>query len=68
MALKQNAKYAHIAWERLDHTYDRIPGVLLLGDAFSKCEPSLVFDINVVLNDVEFWQRSLCDICDLGMR
>ena len=62
----KDSSYTCITCKRIAPRYDNTPGVLLLGDALSTRDPIVASGISVAFKDVNFWQRALREIEDLG--
>ena len=64
-ALKDSS-YTCVTCKRISPRYDNTPGVLLLGDALSTRDPVVASGMSHAFKDVNFWQRALTEIEDLG--
>ena len=64
-ALK-DPSYTSVTCKRISPRYDNTPGVLLLGDALGTRDPIVASGMSHAFKDVNFWQRALGEIEDLG--
>ena len=67
-ALESESTFKCVEAKRTPATYDKLPGVLVLGDAFNSRDHVVASGMTAAFKDVLFWQRAVMDIPELSKR